>query len=236
MDMDTGRAWRKLMDELPERDVVLMSLVVSLIERDFEKSIFLYFIVSDFFRSMEHFKKLVGRRLQEKTIDIFLRCFGRHIARFTARDVPPVSPLFTEYMRKKNVVVEAEWERLWGVLYPIMNEFRKDDFRPALSFLESKSIPVSDEDVIRAVSNVIGCLYPVAAEVSKDDLHVIVEIMSGVDDIPPWMDSSFDMLMDNSHDPKEKNRYPRSSTSSPRNSGRSSSYTRRTSIMMITMM
>lgn len=198
MDTDTGRAWRKIIDELPETDVILMDLVVSLVERDFEKSIFLYFIISDLFRSMEHFKKITGSRLQRATLDIFLRCFGRHLARFKApAAVPPVSPLFNEYVKKKNVLVEGEWARLWEFIYPIIDVFRGEDFSPALSFIESKSIPVLDENVIRAIANVVGCLYPVAAEIPKDDLHVLVEIMSGADNIPPWMDSSFEMLMEN---------------------------------------
>jgi hypothetical protein len=198
LDVDTGRIWKEFMDDLSQEDQILMDMTTSLVKKDAEKSMRLYFIVKDFFRSARLFQQLCGKKIQDRELAVFLKCFGGYMTVLTDDDdkkLPP-SPIFHEYIQKTKIFAEREWTRVWDAIQGCIKQFQKKMFDPSLLIGEIKNAGVSEHDITSALLNIISCLYTKDAEVSQDDLHVIVEIMTGKDNIPSWINTTFEIVME----------------------------------------
>lgn len=207
IDIDTWKAWSRV--EFPVEDKILMDLAVSLMKKDFEKSVFLYFIMADLFRSMSLMTQLYGKRLDEKMLPVFIKCVGGYLRALREDDEEetnsPIPPIFMEYMEKKKIVVEKMWSKVWSLLSGLVREFSKKSFRPSVAFQQAKegaSAP-SEMEIARSLVRLVSCLYRTDADVGKADLHVLVEMITGSDTVAPWVDSSFEIRFpDNDEDDK----------------------------------
>lgn len=198
LDVDTGRIWREFMDDLSHEDQILMDMTTSLVKKDAERSMRLYFIIKDFFRSARLFQQLCGKKIQDRELDVFLKCFGGYMTVLThdnEKKLQP-SPIFHEYIQKTKIFAEREWMRVWDSIQGCVRQFQKKTFHPALSADEIKKDGATEHAITTALLNVLTCLYTKDAEIPQDDLHILVEIISGKDNIPSWINTTFEIVME----------------------------------------
>lgn len=181
-------------------DLQLMKWVVSIIPENnlhFEKSIYLYFFIHDLMRSMGLMKSILGKRIQEKSLNTFLQCFYPKLEIITkkVKTTQPIPKEFVSYIHKKNVITETTTNLLWKKLYPFVYLFQQEKFIPSKLFQEAKEqySSITRDDLIHALANVVKCLYK-DQNVPNDHFYILTQIISGKDDIVMWSDPSFEMI------------------------------------------
>lgn len=188
--------------EMDPLDLRLMRWVVSILPREdkmqhFERSAHLYFFIHDMVRSMGIMRSILGKRLQNKSLDLFIRCFYHKLETIAegVRVSKPTPPEFISYMEDTKNITGASIHSLWHTLYPLIYVFQQDKFIPSKLFHETreKYPATTKEDMVRALSKIIGCLYQ-EKEVPNDHFYLLVQMMSGADDIPIWPDPSFELV------------------------------------------
>jgi hypothetical protein len=208
-------------------DLELMKWVVNYVPTDsrhYEKSIHLYTFLHDLVRSLNIMKSIVGKKLQRKSLDVFVKCFYHKLGTISKglkvrKEAMPND--FFVYIKKTKTINDDDIEDLWRAVQPFISVFRNDKFVPSKWFEEAKMKMSSlrKSDFISAMSRVVKCMYP-EQEVSNDQFYLITQIISGKDDIPMWPDPSFEMIreIDDSdtfgHLPEEiRKRIPKSKSS-----------------------
>lgn len=183
-------------------DLQLMKWVVSSIPKKKkhheERSIQFYFFLQDVVRSMGILKSMIGKRLDEDMLQTFFHCFYHPLERIQSslKVVKRTPPEFVRLMEKTNVLKGATAvQQLWRMLYPYLYLFQQDKFDPPTLLQEAKNgYPhTSQEDMIRALSRVVGCFYEDQL-VPNDHFYLITQMISGKDDIPMWPDPSFELV------------------------------------------
>lgn len=201
-DEETPGAWSKI--PLSTENLKIMSWVVSFVKDDLpqhlERCIFLFFFLHDLLRSMGLFSRLMGgEKLTTDRLQSFLHCFYKHlvvIASSDDHDDHSETPAFFSYA-VRNILSKKDVSMLWSVVQAFADKLQTKTISPMDLFSESKKMSrVSMEDTIRALTNVLRCLYKDMDKVSNDDLHTIVMIMSGRDNVAPWMDPVSEMVME----------------------------------------
>jgi len=185
--------------EVNQLDLQLMKWVVSVIPSgDFEKSIHLYSFLHDMTRSLNIMKSIVGRRLQQKSLEVFIRCFYSKLDRINKGIKIPKTRMpagFSSYIEGTKTISETSIDELWKAVHPLVYIFQQKKFVPSELFLEAKQAnpSVSKDEMIRALANVVRCLYP-DQEVSNDQFYLLTQMISGKDEIPMWTDPSFELI------------------------------------------
>jgi hypothetical protein len=182
-------------------DLQLMKWVVSVIpsgDRHFEKSIHLYSFLHDMVRSLGIMKSIVGRRLQQKSLEIFIRCFYSKLDKINKGVKIPKTRMpagFSSYIEATKTIGETFIDELWKAVHPLVYIFQQKKFVPSELFEEARQAnpSVSKDEMIRALANVVMCIYP-NQEVSNDQLYLLTQMISGKDDIPMWPEPSFEMI------------------------------------------
>jgi hypothetical protein len=197
---DTMALWNDI--KVDPTQLQLMKWVVSSIPKGdlhFEKSIYFFFFIQDMMRSMGLLKSLVGKRLQEKTVGTFFQCFYPKLRVITSKIKvsKPIPKEFVSYLHKKNLLTESSLEGFWQQIYPFLFLFQQEKFVPSQLFQEAKKKQqqsvISREDLIKALANVVQCLYQ-DQDVPNDHFYILTQLISGKDDIPMWSDPSFEMI------------------------------------------
>lgn len=202
LDRDTDRAFRRIAeDAFSVEELARMRFVVGFLPDSplhFEKSIFLYSFLADFLRSLHLFKTLLGQgKIDARGLQIFIKCF--------------YSPLMTLGKSDEGVAPEGllelattdlrDTDLLWRTLSPYLRLFLDPDFVPSRLFQEARVAAADkDTDPLRpaadALLRVLSCLYGRDAEIPLSSFYLITQILSGRDDLPPWPDSSFELVME----------------------------------------
>lgn len=195
-------------------DLEIMRFVVGQIgKQDQNKAIRLYALFQDVIRSLGIVKSILGRRLNDKSITMFVKCFYPKLGeiRFDKR-VPPskkAPPSFVRLMEETKTLSmndQAVINALWQTIHPIIFLFQQQSFNPLQLFQEIKTrhISVSKEEMANALTRIINCLYKKDQEIPNDQFYLLVQLMSGKDDIPIWADPSFEMEHEQEEEDKKK--------------------------------
>jgi predicted NAD-dependent protein-ADP-ribosyltransferase YbiA (DUF1768 family) len=210
-DADTARGWRMIMTDLDPVQEAIMAFVVNSIPSAsptrFERAIFLYSFLSDFFRALKVYRNdIVGKKLDARFVEVFFRCFYHQLLRLPASD-EPVPEGFEALVRSMSVVAGAEEiTMVWEKLSAYTSLFRDESFVPSTLFVASRqSIAVDDVPKLatEVLCRVLGCLFSrnPDSEIRSEDMFAVVQILSGKNDIAPWSDPSFELLQEITHEP-----------------------------------
>jgi len=216
-DTLTDRLWKHVLEEEGEQaDEDLMRFVLASIGNDFERDIFLYSFLQDFIRNVGIFRKLIGRKIGPDAMKTFLQCFYKNLLVLRTND-ETTTPLKNNddafyKLIASNITTEA-MPVVWNALSPYMDLFRTgSNMVPSQLFEESRKemfetlTTTSTLDMmIDAMIRIISCLYNPDSEIPMDELYRIVQIMSGSNDIPKWIDSSFEDVEEVHIDPAPAN-------------------------------
>lgn len=216
-DADTARGWRTIMADHPDPiQASIMRLVLSRVPTDsptrFERCIFLYSFVSEFFRSLKIFRNdIVGKKLDMRFLETFFRCFYHSLLRLPALDdSSPVPADFDALVRSLSVVVgREEMALLWNRLATYFLLFAQEAFVPSTLFAAARAEAVVDDAPHMAVSvltRVLGCLFSKnpESEIRSEDMFAVVQILSGRTDIAPWSDPSFELILEMTRDGEDR--------------------------------
>lgn len=204
-DDETMDLWNEIV--LDPLDLELMRWVVSVVpsgNHHFEKSIHLYAFIHDMVRSLTIMKSIMGRRLNHKSIDVFIRCFYSKLKTIKKGVKAPKQEApkeFLNYIKNTNTIQDENIKDLWCEVRPFIYLFQQKKFNPSELYKEAKNTfsSVNKKDLINALSNVVNCLYP-EQEVSNDHFYMITQIISGDDNIPMWPDPSFELIRETSEE------------------------------------
>jgi len=212
-DADTAKGWRMIMTDLDPIQEAIMAFVVRSIPSAsptrFERAIFLYSFLSDFFRALKIYRNdIVGKKLDARFVDVFFRCFYHQLLRLPPSDTP-VGDGFEALVRSMSVVAGTEEiSTLWEKLSAYVSLFRDESFVPSTLFVASReSTYTAIENVPKlamdALCRVLGCLFSrdPDSEIRSEDMFAVVQILSGRNDIAPWSDPSFELLQEITHEP-----------------------------------
>ena len=192
-----------------------MRFVLASIGNDFERDIFLYSFLHDFIRNVSIFRKLIGRKIGPDAMKTFLQCFYKNLLVLHTNDETstPIKNNDTFYKLIASNITSEAMPVVWNALSPYMNLFRAgSDMVPSQLFEESRK-EMSEtltttsilDMMIDAMIRIISCLYNPDSEIPMDELYRIVQIMSGNNDIPKWIDSSFEDVEEVHVDPAPAN-------------------------------
>lgn len=194
--LDAGTLWRTVMDtDIDAFSRRVMTIAVELIPKTtlhFEKTVFLYAFMTDFFRNLRIFKNIHGSRLDHRIFETFVHCFYRPLTYLPDHNValPDDFASLVGSLRyvKDNVI--ADIQRFIGnyIWY-----FQKQDFVPSEWFATAKKEIATGgrlQDAANAFISIINCLYGNDDDISNDHLHLIAQILSGRDDLIAWSDPS----------------------------------------------
>lgn len=214
-DPDLMASWNQVAkQDIDSSSRQLMAFVVALIPdspRHFEKCIFLYSFLLDFFRSIRIFQTLHGERLDARAFSIFIRCFYPSLLALPPGSIDP-PPEFIALVTSMRYVKDVP--AVWRVLAPYIGYFLDPEFVPGLLFEKAKEEMRVEDRLTTAMETLIHtvqCLYDPETEITNEHLFRLVQILGGRDDIVPWMDPSFDMVMERSTnpDPPEYHKLPK---------------------------
>ena len=195
----TMSLWNKTATDT--KDLELMKWVVTAIpsgEEHMERSIYLYAFLRDLIRSLALMKSMIGKRLYKKSLDVFFQCFYpqlKTIQRGVKTPKQAIPNPLVSYFKHINLIQEKDIENIWYHVQPLVYIFQQKGFSPSKWHAEAKKSMdrVDKEQYISALANTINCLYP-DQEVSNDQFYLIIQILSGKDEIPMWPDPSFEMM------------------------------------------
>lgn len=182
-------------------DLRLMEWVVSLFPKKdkhhMDKSVRLYFFLHDMVRSMRIMKSVLGKRLQGPSLETFFRCFYHKLGTIVkkVRVSQKTPPKFLSYMEDTHTITGPSIHDLWKKIYPLVYLFQQEGFVPQSFFQKAKEeYPSANrEDMAHALSRITQCLYQ-DKEAPNDHFYLLVQIMSGEDDILLWPDPSFSLM------------------------------------------
>lgn len=202
LDSDTARGWSLIcQQDITERELELMKCVLKWTKGDFEKSIFLYSFLHEFFRNMDYLKTLVGKRLGGQALSIFFSCFYKNLMvmkKYFHKDVPHCPLEFEEWIEREKVVSSKDIGAVWERLYPYIYQFGLDSFHPSKLFAKIKG-DIQDVDqeqmqrrIIRAFVKIVNCVFPKDHVLTTPHLYLLASIFTGKDNLPPWRDPSYE--------------------------------------------
>lgn len=183
-------------------DLKLMQWVVSFIPKDdlhFEKSAHLYSFIHDMIRSMKIMRSITGKKLQGKSLDLFFQCFYHKLQKIASgiKVSKKIPQEFISLMEGAKIITDTGIQSLWRILYPFLYLFQQDKFIPSKLFQEiKKQYPSTNkQDMVNTLSKIVKCLYQ-EKQAPNDHFYLLVQMISGRDDIPNWPDPSFELVMD----------------------------------------
>ena len=182
-------------------DLNLMKLVVSLIPNNdlhFEKSVYLYFLIKDFVRSMKLFKSLQGRKLQKNTFNLFVDCFYPKLKAVSGEERCKLRfpTNFKTWLTDTQTIDDNDVKLVWDLLCPLIFEFQQEDFVPSQDFrhIKNKMKNVSDEDLVKVFAKIYRCVYKDEKIISNGDFYILAQMLSGEDNLPTWNDPTYEIL------------------------------------------
>lgn len=200
LDSDTARGWMVQMTKISLKEENLMKIIMKWTKGNFEKSIFLFSFLKEFFSILHQYKTLHGKRLSGEELDSFMSCFFKNlqvIRQYFRKDIPTCSNEFKNWIESEKAVVNQETENVWSYLYPYIYQFTLESFQPNKLFQQMKA-KVKDVDskqmemrTVRAFMKLVHCSLPQDEAFTAPSLYLLAQIFTGKQHLPVWRDPTF---------------------------------------------
>lgn len=200
-------------------DLELMQFVIGQIGKtDQDKAVRLYAFLQDIIRSLGIVKSIIGKRLNEKLLGMFVKCFYPKLGNIRLdksvplpKKAPSTFVRLMELTKTLSINDTNDVNSLWRIIYPILFLFQQDAFHPHHLFQEIKTIhtSVSQQDMVNTLIRILNCLYKKGQDIPNDHFYLLVQLISGNDDIPLWTDPSFEILHEEENGKHKKKRLVR---------------------------